>query len=240
MASGAMAASFSTASREPCAGFGTFAERRPRVTAMRARATLAALGGLGGGSVGRVASSAAWRKAGFGSRARRTVDRRTVVVPRARAGDASGSKWVRGLGASPQNGEDPITGALHQSRGLRERLADLAGGGKKPISGADGKPWNDESDWEHWLEVIDKADAEDQILTALEVRLHVGRSQRVATKAKRLFLESCLFFPVDAVVARGLTLLCLSLSPFTNTYQHAFRVSSTWPLNARTSPRRLR
>ena len=36
--------------------------------------------------------------------------------------------------------------------------------------GADGKPWNDESDWEHWLEVIDKADAEDQILTALEVR----------------------------------------------------------------------
>lgn len=137
---------------------------------MRARAPLAALGGLGGGSVARVASSAAWRKAGFGSRARRTVDRRTVVVPRARAGDASGSKWVRGLGASPQNGEDPITGALHQSRGLRERLADLAGGGKKPISGADGKPWNDESDWEHWLEVIDKADAEDQILTALEVR----------------------------------------------------------------------
>jgi hypothetical protein len=29
---------------------------------------------------------------------------------------------------------------------------------------------SDESDWEHWQEVIDKADAEDQILTALEVR----------------------------------------------------------------------
>jgi hypothetical protein len=34
----------------------------------------------------------------------------------------------------------------------------------------------------------------------------------VATKAKRLFLESCLFFPVDAVVARVLTLSPLSFS----------------------------
>jgi hypothetical protein len=118
-----------------------------------------------------------------------------VVVPRARAGDASGSKWVRGLGASPQNGEDPITGALHQSRGLRERLADLAGGGKKPISGADGKPWNDESDWEHWLEVIDKADAEDQILTALEVRRNVGRSRERRDESKASFSRIVFVFP---------------------------------------------
>ena len=45
----------------------------------------------------------------------------------------------------------------------------LAGGSSKPTAGADVVK-SDESDWEHWQEVIDKADAEDQILTALEVR----------------------------------------------------------------------
>ena len=169
MANGAMASSFSTASREPCVGFGVFAERATRVTARRARAPLAALGGLGGASVRREASSAAWRRSGLGSKARRTVDRRAVVVPRARAGDTSGSKWFRGLGTGSRNDEDPIPGALHQSRGLRERLVDLAGGSSKPTAGADVVK-SDESDWEHWQEVIDKADAEDQILTALEVR----------------------------------------------------------------------
>jgi hypothetical protein len=74
-------------------------------------------------------------------------------------------------------------------------LADLAGGGKKPISGADGKPWNDESDWEHWLEVIDKADAEDQILTALEVRLHVGRSRERRDESKASFSRIVFVFP---------------------------------------------
>ena len=169
MANGAMASSFSTASREPCVGFGVFAERATRVTARRARAPLAALGGLGGASVRREASSAAWKRGGLGSKARRTVDRRAVVVPRARAGDTSGSKWFRGLGTGSRNDEDPIPGALHQSRGLRERLADLAGGSSRPTAGADVVK-SDESDWEHWQEVIDKADAEDQILTALEVR----------------------------------------------------------------------
>lgn len=169
MANGAMASSFSTASREPCVGFGVFAERATRVTARRARAPLAALGGLGGASVRREASSAAWRKGGLRSKARRTVDRRAVVVPRARAGDTSGSKWFRGLGTGSRNDEDPIPGALHQTRGLHERLADLAGGSSKPTAGADVVK-SDESDWEHWQEVIDKADAEDQILTALEVR----------------------------------------------------------------------
>jgi hypothetical protein len=92
-----------------------------------------------------------------------------VVVPRARAGDTSGSKWFRGLGTGSRNDEDPIPGALHQTRGLHERLADLAGGSSKPTAGVDVVK-SDESDWEHWQEVIDKADAEDQILTALEVR----------------------------------------------------------------------
>ena len=164
-----MASSFSTASREPCVRFGVFAERATRVTARRARAPLAALGGLGGASVRLEASSAAWRKGGLRSRARRTVDRRAVVVPRARAGDTSGSKWFRGLGTGSRNDEDPIPGALHQSRGLHERLADLASGSSKPTAGVDVVK-SDESDWEHWQEVIDKADAEDQILTALEVR----------------------------------------------------------------------
>ena len=180
MANGAMASSFSTASREPCVRFGVFAERATRVTARRARAPLAALGGLGG-SVRLEASSAAWRKGGLRSRARRTVDRRAVVVPRARAGDTSGSKWFRGLGTGSRNDEDPIPGALHQTRGLHERLADLAGGSSKPTAGVDVVK-SDESDWERWQEVIDKADAEDQILTALEVRPSSSSSSRHETR----------------------------------------------------------
>ena len=232
-----MAGSLSTASRESCVGFGTFAERAPRVTARRACAPLAALGGLGRRTVGRDASSAAWRKAGFGSRARRTVDRRPVIVPRARAGDASGSKWVRGLGASSRNDEDPLSGALHQTRGLRERLADLAGGGKKPISGADGKPWNDESDWEHWLEVIDKADAEDQILTALEVRLSVPSRRRFGA------LFSGKSFPKHATRLAPFAFFsprCVDLRP--SSFFHLFvllSLSSRRPSRSRLAIRRL-
>ena len=236
MASGAMAGSLSTASRESCVGFGTFAERAPRVTARRACAPLAALGGLGRRTVGRDASSAAWRKAGFGSRARRTVDRRPVIVPRARAGDASGSKWVRGLGASSRNDEDPLSGALHQTRGLRERLADLAGGGEKPSPGADVAK-SDESDWDHWQEVIDKADAEDQILTALEVRLSVPSRRRFGA------LFSGKSFPKHATRLAPFAFFsprCVDLRP--SSFFHLFvllSLSSRRPSRSRLAIRRL-
>lgn len=102
-------------------------------------------------------------------RPRRTarLDRGASCVVRAQAGEPS--RWVKRA-----NGEraDPISGALHQAQGLRERLAEVANGARGFIAPKESAANDNDAveDWEHWTEVFDRVDDEDAILAALEVR----------------------------------------------------------------------
>ena len=96
---------------------------------------------------------------------RRDVARGARLVVRAQGEP----RWVKDT--NNKSVDDPISGALHQSQGLRERLAEVAGnarGAASPLS-KDGRA-PDLEDWDRWQAVFDRVDAEDQILVALEVR----------------------------------------------------------------------
>ena len=71
-----------------------------------------------------------------------------------------------------QGQDDPITGALHQAKNLRERLAEVEsawGTGGMPTPAAERKN-GDREEWKRWQRVFDRIDAEESILAALEVR----------------------------------------------------------------------
>ena len=93
-----------------------------------------------------------------------------------RASSASGDipRRVQQNSTAGQAGkeEDPITGALHQAKNLRERLAEVGspwGGGGVPAPAAERKN-GDKNEWKQWQRVFDRVDAEENILSALEVR----------------------------------------------------------------------
>jgi hypothetical protein len=118
------------------------------------------------------------------------LDRGASRVVRAQAGEPS--RWVKRA-----NGEraDPISGALHQAQGLRERLAEVANGARGFIAPKESAANDNDAveDWEHWTEVFDRVDDEDAILAALEVRpllafsaeTSVGFPPPRATRARR-------------------------------------------------------
>lgn len=66
------------------------------------------------------------------------------------------------------NGDDPITGSLHQARGLRERLASVVDA-FKPNPGASQTDNEPDEEWERWQRRFDRVDSEEGILVALQV-----------------------------------------------------------------------
>ena len=106
---------------------------------------------------------------------RRDVARGARLVVRAQGEP----RWVKDT--DNKSVDDPISGALHQSQGLRERLAEVAGnarGAASPLS-KDGRA-SDLKDWDRWQAIFDRVDAEDQILVALEVRRATPLFRRAA------------------------------------------------------------
>ena len=129
------------------------------------------------------------------------LERPSTVRVRA---DASSGKWVES-----EKKEDPLAGALHQSRGLRQRLADITGGSglhsnEKRDACTENNETRPDDDWDHWLSVIDKADAEGEILTALEVRFFsilaaFTNSQRRRDNDAILTLDTILSIPINPI-----------------------------------------
>ena len=79
------------------------------------------------------------------------------------------------------NGDDPITGSLHQARGLRERLASVVDA-FKPNPGASQTDNEPDEEWERWQRKFDRVDNEEGILVALQVS---HARPRDATEKKR-------------------------------------------------------
>ena len=63
---------------------------------------------------------------------------------------------------------------MHQSRHLRERLANVStapdGRGGREASGEEGAGGEKREEWRRWQTVFDRVDAEEGILAALQVR----------------------------------------------------------------------
>jgi len=68
------------------------------------------------------------------------------------------------------NGDDPITGSLHQARGLRERLASVVDA-FRPKPGASQTDDEPDEEWERWQRRFDRVDSEEGILVALQAQL---------------------------------------------------------------------
>ena len=82
------------------------------------------------------------------------------------------------------NGDDPITGSLHQARGLRERLASVVDA-FRPKPGASQTDDEPDEEWERWQRRFDRVDSEEGILVALQVS-H-ARPRDATEKKKRRF-----------------------------------------------------
>ena len=71
-------------------------------------------------------------------------------------------------------GGDPITGALHQAKNLRERLAEVGTSWSsvptQAVAAELRKNDGEREEWKNWQRVFDRVDAEENILSALEVR----------------------------------------------------------------------
>lgn len=85
------------------------------------------------------------------------------------------------------NGDDPITGSLHQARGLRERLASVVDA-FKPNPGASQTDDEPDEEWERWQRRFDRVDSEEGILVALQVS-H-ARPRDATEKKERRFLPT--------------------------------------------------
>ena len=104
------------------------------------------------------------RKMGLGRVARLVVRASAAPEPQDRA--------VRKTAG--ESGDDPITGSLHQARGLRERLASVVDAFKPNPNASQNENAPDE-EWERWHARFERVDNEEGILVALQVS-HVSRN----------------------------------------------------------------
>ena len=106
------------------------------------------------------------RKMGLGRVARLVVRASAAPEPQDRA--------VRKTAG--ESGDDPITGSLHQARGLRERLASVVDAFKPNPNASQNENAPDE-EWERWHARFERVDNEEGILVALQVS-HVSATEK--------------------------------------------------------------
>ena len=113
------------------------------------------------------------RKMGLGRVARLVVRASAAPEPQDRA--------VRKTAG--ESGDDPITGSLHQARGLRERLASVVDAFKPNPNASQNENAPDE-EWERWHARFERVDNEEGILVALQVSL-VSRNGKKQEDSRR-------------------------------------------------------
>ena len=99
---------------------------------------------------------------------------------RCAAGEGPSSRRVGSSNPKPAP-VDPISGALHATSRLRQRLAEVSGSliGTNPpdSSGSDAKAGGQlNEDWERWQREFDRVDSQEGVLAALEVSVTSGKA----------------------------------------------------------------